>query len=112
MFNDLTFKNIRKLVDGDGRPLWAPGLIGGAPDTISGWNYTINQDMAAMTTGLKPIAFGAMKKFKIRKVKGFTLLRLVERYADDHQIGYLAFTRMDSKVLDAGTDPIKYITMA
>lgn len=112
LFNDSTFKNIRKLVDSDGRPLWAPGLIGSAPDTISGWSYTINQDMAAMTTGLKPIAFGAMKKFKIRKVKGFTLLRLVERYADDHQIGYLAFTRMDSKVLDAGTDPIKYITMA
>jgi HK97 family phage major capsid protein len=90
-----------------------PASVGGAPDTLYDFPYTINQDMAAMTTGLKPILFGALKKFKVRKVKGFTLLRLVERYADYHQVGFLAFTRMDSNMLDSGAqDPLKYITMA
>lgn len=112
MFNDTTFKILRQLKDADSRPLWGPGIGGGAPDTLWDFPYTINQDMDAMTTGLKPILFGALKKFKVRKVKDITILRLVERYADAHQVGYLAFTRMDSKVLDAGTDPIKYITMA
>lgn len=112
MFNDATLKKIRQLKDGEGRPLWQPGITGGAPDTINGYGYTINQDMASIATGTKPILFGALKKFKVRKVKGFTLLRLVERYAEFHQVGFLAFTRMDSRMLDAGTDPVKFITMA
>lgn len=112
MFNDGTLKKLRQMKDGEGRPLWQAGTTGGAPDTINGWPYHINQDMAAMTTGLKPILFGALKKFKIRKVKEIVLLRLDERYADNHQVAFLAFTRFDSKVLDAGTDPLKYITMA
>lgn len=112
MFNDSTLKALKKMKDGEGRPLWQAGVAGGAPDTIDGFAYSINQDMASIATGTKPIAFGALKKFKVRKVKGFTLLRLVERYADLHQIGFLAFTRMDSRMLDAGTDPVKYITMA
>jgi HK97 family phage major capsid protein len=112
MFNDGSLKKIRQLKDGDGRYIWQPGLVAGQADTLLGFPYVINQSMAAMTTGLKPVLFGALKKFKIRKVKGFTLLRLEERYAEAHQVAYLAFTRMDSKMLDAGTDPCKYITMA
>lgn len=111
MFNDGSFKKIRQLKDGDGRPLFQPGIALGAPNTINGWQYVINQDMAAMTTGLKPVLFGALKKFRIRNVKEKTFLRLAERYAELHQVAFLAFTRMDSHVMDAGTDPLKYITM-
>lgn len=112
MFNDGSLLKLKQVKDGEGRPLWQAGVGVGAPNTINGFPYHINQDMPAMTTGLKPVLFGALKKFKIRKVKDITVLRLVERYADYHQIGFVAFTRFDSKVLDAGTDPIKYITMA
>lgn len=112
MFNDGTFKKLRQMKDGEGRPLWQTDPRTGAPDTLNGYPYTINQDMDAMTTGNTPIIFGALRKFKVRRVKGFTLLRLVERYADYHQIGFLAFTRMDSRLLDAGTDPLKKLTMA
>lgn len=112
ILNDGSLKKLRQLKDGEGRPLWQAGVAQGEPDSIFGFPYLINQDMAAMTTGLKPILFGARKKFKIRKVKGITLLRLDERYAPEHQVAFLAFTRMDSRMLDAGTDPCKYITMA
>jgi HK97 family phage major capsid protein len=112
MLNDGSLLKLRQIKDGDGRPLWQPGVGEGAPNTIFGYPYVINQDMAAMTTGLKPVLFGAIKKFMIRRVKDVTVLRLAERYADYHQVGYVAFTRFDSKVLDAGTDPVKYITMA
>lgn len=112
MFNDGSLLKLKQIKDGEGRPLWSAGVAVGAPNTIDGFPYFINQDMPAMTTGLTPVLFGALKKFKIRKVKDVTLLRLVERYADLHQVGFVAFTRFDSKVLDAGTDPIKYITMA
>ena len=112
MFADAALKKLRKLKDGEGRYLWSMGLNAGAPDSLLGYPVTINQDMPAMTTGLKPILFGAMKKFKIRKVKGVTLLRLNERYAELHQVAFLAFTRFDSHEMDAGTDPLKSITLA
>jgi HK97 family phage major capsid protein len=112
MLNDGSLLKLRQIKDGDGRPLWQPGIAGGAPNTINGFPYFINQDMAAMTTGLKPVLFGALKKFKVRKVRQFAIRRLDERYADLDQVAYIAFTRMDSHMLDAGTDPCKYITMA
>lgn len=112
MFNDTTFKKLRQLKDGDGRPLWQPGLVGGAADTINGWPFFVNQDCAAMTTGNKPVYFGALKKYHIRDISGITVLRLEERYAELAQVGFLAFSRHDGRLLDAGTDPVKFITMA
>lgn len=112
MFNDGTFKKLRQIKDGEGRPLWQAGLVGGAPDTINGWPINVNQDVAAMSTGNKPVLFGALKKYYIRDIMGITVLRLQERYAELAQIGFLAFSRHDGRLLDAGTDPVKYITMA
>ena len=37
------------------------------------------------------------------------LKKLEERYADADQVAFIAFERSDSKVLDAGTGPIKYL---
>lgn len=112
VFKDSTLLKLRQIKDGEGRPLWQPGLVTDAPDTILGYPYLINQDVAAMTTGLKPVVFGAMKKFKIRKVRGVSVLRLGEIFGLLDQTAFVGFTRFDSHVLDAGTDPIKYITMA
>jgi predicted phage gp36 major capsid-like protein len=35
-----------------------------------------------------------------------SVLRLVERYADYGQVGFIAFSRVDSNLVDAGTHPI------
>ena len=59
----------------------------------------------------KPIAFGAFSKFLIRDSGTPLILRLQERYADFNQTAFVMFTRHDSVVLDAGTNPIKFITM-
>ncbi len=49
-------------MDGDSRPLWqmsAQSGFGAAfPETILGKPFEINQDMPAMTTGLKSILYG------------------------------------------------------
>ena len=114
-FADATFAVLRKLKDGDGRPLWNPagaGLAGGVPSTFMGHRYVINQDMPAMTTGNKPIAFGDFSKFLIRDVTQYRLVRMNERYADYDQVGFVSFSRHDSVLLDAGTNPLKVITMA
>lgn len=112
MFNDKTFKVLRKLKDGEGRYLWNPGLQPGAVDSLFGYRYIINQDVADLATASKSVLFGDFSKYLIRDVLGIAVLRLVERFADSHQVAYLAFSRHDGRVLDAGTDPIRFITQA
>jgi HK97 family phage major capsid protein len=111
MFSDATLSALKQLSDGENRPLWVPGISSGEPDRVFGYQYTINQDMAGIEAGEKAILFGDFSKFVVRDVRGFTLLRLVERYADFHQVGFLAFTRNDSRLLDAGTGPIKALVV-
>ena len=60
-----------------------------------GYPVIINNDMAAMAAGAKSVLFGDLSKYIIRDVLGVTLLRLEERYADFHQVAFLAFARMD-----------------
>lgn len=112
-FNDATFAAIKKLKDGDGNYLWlAPNGRDGAAGTILGYQYVVNQSMASMATGLIPVAFGDFSKFLVRDSGTPSILRLKERFAEYDQTAFLMFSRHDSVVLDAGTKPIKYITMA
>jgi HK97 family phage major capsid protein len=108
MFHDNTLRDLKKLKDDMGRPIWIPGLVDREPDRILGYGYTINQHMAAPAVNAKIIAFGALDKYLIRDVLGLQVLRLNERYADYLQVGFLAFLRADGNLIDAGTHPVKY----
>lgn len=100
-FNDSTLKAVRKLKDGDGNYIWQPADVrAGAPTTISGYPYAINQAMASIGTGNVSAIFGAMKKYIVRLVNGFAILRLVERYADANQVGFIGFQRIDGNLLN------------
>jgi HK97 family phage major capsid protein len=118
MFSDTMLKLIKKLVDGNNRPLWQPGLTasfreGAAVDlvaskpTILDHPYVINQDMAVPAANAYSMLFGDMSCYKLRRVSGgVTVLRLVERYADYLQVGFTAFMRIDGNLIDAGTHPV------
>jgi len=108
MFNDSTLKALKKLIDGNSKPLWTAGLAVREPDTILGKPYVINQDMADMAISAKSILFGDFSNYMIRDVKSIQLMRLTERYADSLQVGFLAFQRGDGDLINAGTNPIKY----
>lgn len=109
MFADATLKVIKKLKDGIGRPLWRAALAENAPDTIDGYPFVINQDMAPMAPSAKSVAFGDFKHYFARRVVGVQLQRLTERYADFNQVGFLAFQRFDGQLVDPGTHPIKFL---
>ena len=111
MFADSTLKAVLKLADSQQRPLWLPfggSVAVGEPSNILGYPFTINQDVAAMAASAKSILFGDFSKYKIRDVMGFTLLRLDEVAADYGQVIFLAFARVDGRLLDAGTHPVVY----
>lgn len=111
MFHDTILAEVKKIVDAStGRPIWMPNMVGGQPDTILGYPYTVNQHMAvaAGSGSGKSILFGQLSKYILRDVRDVTLLRLDERYAEYHQVAFLAFSRHDGDLLDAGTHPVKY----
>jgi HK97 family phage major capsid protein len=111
-FADATLKFLRKLKDGEGRYLWQAGMGSGSPDTLWGYRYVINQSMPALSTGNKAIVFGDHSKYIIRDVLDVQILRLDELFAQNHQVAFLAFSRHDGNLVDAGTRPIKFITQA
>lgn len=111
MMHDTTLRALRQLVDTAGRPLWQPGITagfgGGFPALIIDKPYYINNDMPVMAASAYPILFGDLSLYKVRRVAGgVTIMRLVERYADYLQVGFLGFMRFDGQLLDAGTHPI------
>jgi HK97 family phage major capsid protein len=111
MFADSMLAEIKKIVDAStGRPIWLPNMVGGAPDTILGDPYTVNQSMAAAagSGSGKSILYGQLSKYIVRDVMDITLLRLDELYAEYAQVAFLAFSRHDGDLLDAGTHPVKY----
>ena len=107
--NDSTLKALRKLKDGDGNYIWQPAdAKTGAPSTILNYRYGINQHIASVATGNKSVVFGAMQKYLYRLVNSFAIRRLVERYADYDQVGFIGFARLDGNLLDAGA--VKVLT--
>lgn len=113
MFNDSTLKAIKKLVDGNGRPLWLPSTAGALgskdPDTIMGYKYTINQHMAALGASAKPILFGDFSKYLIRDVMEMQIFRFTDSaYVKKGQVGFLVWARADGKMIDASNESIRY----
>jgi HK97 family phage major capsid protein len=114
MMHDSTLKAIAKLTIGasDDRPLWQPSIVTGQPDTIEGKRFYINQSMDEIGASKEIMLFGDLKKFVIRRVLGTTLFVYREKYMDYLQIGFQAYNRWDSRLLDAGTHPIKKLVLA
>jgi|15BtaG_2_1085339.scaffolds.fasta_scaffold00881_6 HK97 family phage major capsid protein len=110
MFHDSTLLLIRKLKDSNGLYLWNSGAVSGIPSSLNGYGYTINQDMDEYAATKKVVIFGDLKKFKIRRVRGTRLVVTDELYSRTDQVGFFAWVRVDSNLLDAGTNPVKHLT--
>lgn len=109
MFADSTLKAVRKLKDGNGAYVFqAANLALGTPSTLLDHPYSINDDMPAMTTGLKPIAFGDFSRFWVRVVGAPIIGVARERFFPD--IGLLGLIRLDGELVDSSA--IKVLTMA
>ena len=104
---------VRKLKDGDNQYLWQPGLQAGVPDRLLTAPVTVCQEMAStVEASAKTVLFGQLSKYKVRDVGTLRLKRLVERYAEYDVEGFVALSRHDGELLDAGTHPVKYLQQA
>jgi HK97 family phage major capsid protein len=103
MFNDSTLKRLRKIKDTEGNYIWQPAAaIAGQPATILGYRYAVNQAAASVTFDAKPVIFGAMSRYIVRRVRELSIVRLDERYAEFGQIAFIGFARFDGELMDTG----------
>ncbi|MEU6010931.1 phage major capsid protein [Streptomyces sp. NPDC047453] len=102
LMHDQTLKVIRKLKDGQQRPLWVPIPAPGFPATINGFEYTVDNTMPVPGASAKTVAFGDFAAgYIIRQVLDVQTLRLVERYAEYLQVAFLGFARLDGGIQDS-----------
>lgn len=95
-------KAARKLKDSQNRYMWEISLQNGVPDSLLGYPFVLNNDMATPAASSKSLLFGDIRAaYLARIVKELTTLRLSERYADYLQVGFLAFKRADGEVQNA-----------
>jgi HK97 family phage major capsid protein len=111
MLHDLTLASLKTRVDKYGRPYWNPSPSSGAYDTLLWYPYVINQAFGQIAPSATTIAFGQWSKFIARKVRDLSVARLDERFADYGQVGYVGFSRIDSRLVDAGTHPLNTLVM-
>jgi HK97 family phage major capsid protein len=105
MLHDTILQYLRLLKDLEGRPLWQVSMRDGTPDRLHNRPYVYNQAMAsAVTTGLKTMAFGRLRDYKLRRVKGVRIVRANERFIEKLQIGFLGYIRVDGKLLRPTAD--------
>lgn len=85
----------------DNRLLWGMGVSAGAPNSIYGYPYTINQNMAAHTTANNDaVIFGNFNSFVVRRVRDFRIIRDDSIYVLGDQTAFVGFARYDSRVLN------------
>jgi HK97 family phage major capsid protein len=107
MFNDTTLREVRKIKDLQGRPIFVPGYETGAPqgspDRLLGSPITINQHMPSMAASAKSILFGDFKSYVIRDVMDVTMFRFTDSaYTKKGQVGFLAWMRSGGNLVDVG----------
>jgi HK97 family phage major capsid protein len=108
MLRDTSVAVIRKIKDTTGRPIWNPGddegISGGAPSTICGYAYTVNDDVAAMAANARSIAFGDFSQFIIRDVADSMTIRRFDdsAFALNGQVGFCGWMRTGSNLVDTG----------
>lgn len=108
MFNDLTLAAIRKLTDSYGRPMLGLGINGGDPDSILGYKYVVNNDIATMAANAKSALFGDFSKYIIRDIaNSMSIMKLTELGALQNQTIFVGFTRADGALTDPGTHPVR-----
>lgn len=117
MMHDDSIRIIRKIKDGSGRPIFAPGYEqgnpGGAPDRILGDAVARNQSVATMAAGASSIAYGDFSKYVIRDVLDVTLQRFTDSaYAKKGQVGYLAWLRSGGAYTDVGGAVKRFVNAA
>jgi HK97 family phage major capsid protein len=97
--NSTTEGEVRKLKDKDGQYLWQPPVQAGTPATLLGRPVINPEGMPDIAANKFPVVLGDFRAgYYIRDRSGISVQRLVERYAEYDQTGFLIKRRTGGKV--------------
>ena len=96
---DTTVSAIRKLKDNNGAYLWQPSVQANQPDKLLGYDLYTSPYAPEPAAGALPIAFGDFHNYWIADRTGRTVQKLIELYAGNGQVGFIATERVDGKVI-------------
>lgn len=99
IMNDSTVKAIRKLKDSNGQYLWQPATGADTPDTLLNRPIYTSSYAPEIKAGQAAIAFGDFNYYWIADRQGRAFRRLVELYAKNGQVGFMASERVDGKLI-------------
>lgn len=107
MMNDQSVRQVRKIKDGQSRPIFVPGyeqsIPGGLPDMLLGSRLIVNQHMANMAANARSILFGDFKGYKVRDVMDVSMFRFTDSaYTKKGQVGFMAWMRTGGNLADVG----------
>lgn len=103
MMGQTTRKIVRRLVDGNGRPIWLPAC-GESPPMLLDYPVHINNDMPVPAANAKSLAFGAFSKYLIRDALAEIIFLRFEdsQFMLKGQVGFIAFARAAGNLMDPG----------
>lgn len=114
MMNDKILAVIKKLslaATNMGAGTWQPSFRDGAPATINGFPYWVNQDMVStVATATKTVLFGDFSKYNVRIAKDMTILRNDALHMATGEVGFYAHARWDGELFD--TTAVKHLVQA
>ena len=94
-------KMARKLKDSNGQYLWQAGLQAGQPDRLLDLPVHMSEYAPnTFTTGLYVGLVGDFSQYTIAEVPTVMIQRLVEKYADTSEIGFLGRMFLDGAPVD------------
>lgn len=96
LFHSDALKQIAKLKDGDGQYIWKPGIAENVPDRLLNLPYMESQYAPnTFTASLYVGILGDFKNYWIVDALDMTVQRLVELYAEAHQVGFIGRAECD-----------------
>lgn len=96
-----TFTALRKLKDGNGRYLLQDDITGEFPYRLLGKPVFVSDNMPKMAAGSKAVLYGDLSGLSVNMRENIQIQILLEKYATQHAVGFVAWFEFDSKVTDA-----------
>lgn len=101
IMNPETFTALRKLKDGNGRYLLQDDITGEFPYRLLGKPVFVSDNMPKMAAGKKALLYGDLSGLSVNMRENIQIQILVEKYATQHAVGFVAWFEFDSRVTDS-----------
>lgn len=97
---DKTIGGFRKIVDGNGRPVWEPSAVLGSPDLLLGKPLVADTFMPAVATSAFSVGFGDFSQFFVRLIGGVRFERSDDFAFGSDLVTFRCLVRGDGALVD------------